>query len=70
VPGVEIAVATFTSKVERLKLEIQTEGAKPDTVQSIAEDVSRLPDFVHQDKRKQDAIKLCLSSRLNNATVK
>ncbi|MBD2292011.1 DEAD/DEAH box helicase family protein [Anabaena sphaerica FACHB-251] len=70
VPGVEIAAATFTSKIERLKLEIQTEGAKPDTVQSIAEDVSRLPDFVHQDKRKQNAIKLCLSSRLNNATVK
>ena len=60
VPGVEIAAATFTSKVERLKLEIQTEGAKPDTVQSIAEDVSRLTDFVNKDKRKKNAIKLCL----------
>jgi type I restriction enzyme R subunit len=70
VPGVDVAAATFISKVERLKLEIQTEGAKPDTVQSIAEDVSLLPDFVHQNNQKQGAIRLCLSARLKDATVK
>ncbi|WP_427159515.1 DEAD/DEAH box helicase family protein [Aliinostoc sp. HNIBRCY26] len=69
VPGVDVAAATFTSKVERLKLEIQTGGAKPDSLQSIADDVSRLPDFVHQDIHKQGAVKLCLSSRLKNATA-
>lgn len=69
VPGVDVAAATFTSKVERLKMEIQTEGATPNTLQSIAEDVSRLPDFVHQDTQKQGAVKLCLSSRLKNATA-
>ncbi|WYL96543.1 MAG: DEAD/DEAH box helicase family protein [Gloeotrichia echinulata IR180] len=69
VPGVDVAAATFTSKVERLKLEIQTDGAKPDTLQSIADDVSRLPDFVHQDSQRQASSRLCLSSNLRTATV-
>lgn len=69
VAGVDVAETTFISKVERLKLEIQTEGAKPDTLQSIADDVSRLPDFVHQNLQCQPAVKLCLSSRLRTATA-
>jgi len=45
VAGVDVAAA-FTNKVEWLKLEIFTDGAKSGTLESIAEDVSRLPDFV------------------------
>lgn len=46
VAGVDVVVATFTNKVEQLKLEILTDGAKPGTFESIIEDVSREPDFV------------------------
>ncbi|MDB9510461.1 hypothetical protein PN499_04605 [Kamptonema animale CS-326] len=48
--GVEVA-ATFTNKVERLKLEIVTGDVKAGTVEAIAEDVNYLPDFVYQDSQ-------------------
>jgi type I site-specific restriction endonuclease len=38
------------------------------TIQSIAEDVSRLPDFVLQDSQRQASAYLCLSPRLQIAT--
>jgi type I restriction enzyme R subunit len=69
VPEVDMAAATFTGKVERLKLEILSDGAKPETLESIANDVSRLPDFVHQDPQRQAAVKLCLSKKLQTATA-
>jgi type I restriction enzyme R subunit len=68
VAGVDVAEATFTNKVERLKLEILTDGAKPGTLESIAEDVSRLPDFVFEDSLRQDSANFCLSHRLRTAT--
>jgi type I restriction enzyme R subunit len=68
VAGVDGAAATFTNKVERLKLEILTDGAKPGTLESIAEDVSRLPDFVFEDSLRQESADFCLSHRLPRAT--
>jgi len=63
-----VAAATFTNKVERLKVEILTDGAKPGTLESIAEDVSRLPDFVFEDSQRQESANFCLSHRLRRAT--
>lgn len=68
VAGLDVAEATFTNKVERLKLEILTEGAKPSTLESIAEDVSRLPDFVFEDPQRQNSANFCLSHQLRSAT--
>ena len=68
VAGVDVAAATFTNKVERLKLEILTDGAKPGTLESIAEDVSRLPDFVFEDSQRRGSADFCLSHRLRRAT--
>jgi type I restriction enzyme R subunit len=68
VAGVDVAEATFTNKVERLKLEILADGAKPGTLESIAEDVSRLPDFVFEDSLRQNSANFCLSHRLRTAT--
>jgi len=39
-------------------------------MKSIAEDVSLLPDFVHEDPRWQESIKLCLSQGLAEASPK
>lgn len=64
VAGVDVAAATFTNKVERVKVEILTDGAKPGTLESIAEDVSYLPDFVYQDSQRRCSMDLCLSSKL------
>ncbi len=66
-PDVDVAEATFTSKVERLKRQILTGKDPSSTTQSIAEDVSRLPDFVYSDPRREQAAKLCLSLRLQTA---
>ena len=44
--NVDVAAETFTHKVERLKLQILAGKPSPETLQSIAEDVSLLPDFV------------------------
>lgn len=52
-----------------MKLEILADGAKPGTLASIAEDVSRLPDFVFEDSQRRDSANLCLSSRLRSATL-
>jgi type I restriction enzyme R subunit len=68
VAGVEVAAATFTNKVERLKLEIVTGEVKAGTVESIAEDVSYLPDFVYQDSQCRGSMDICLSSQVRMAT--
>jgi type I restriction enzyme R subunit len=68
-PGVDVQAQTFTSKVERLKLQILT-GANPQhTAESIADDVSRLPDFVFEDSQRKDPAELCLSPELLQASV-
>jgi len=65
-----VQAATFTSKVERLKLQILTEKSTSATAQSIADDVRRLPNFVREDPRCEQAIELCLSpTRLQAATL-
>ena len=70
VPDVDVAAATFTSKVERLKHQILTNSVRPDTVESIAEDVSRLPEFVFEKDDCKDPMKLCLSAELASAKPK
>jgi len=69
VSGVEVQAATFTHKVERLKLQILTGQDPGDLAQSIAEDVSHLPDFVFQDPQRREPAQLCLSPRLQRASV-
>lgn len=64
---VEVA-ATFTNKVERLKLEIVRGDVKAGTVEAIAEDVSYLPEFVYQDSQCRGSMDICLSSQLRRAT--
>ena len=44
-PDVDVAAETFTHKVERLKLQILQATPSPQLLQSIAEDVSLLPDI-------------------------
>jgi type I restriction enzyme, R subunit len=69
VPGVDVEAATFTSKVERLKLQILTGKDTLATAQSIAEDVSRLPDFVYEDQQQASLAMLCLSPQLQSASA-
>jgi type I restriction enzyme R subunit len=68
VAGTDVAAATFTNKVERLKHEILTQAVQDSSLESIAEDVSRLPDFVLQDPQKQASVTVCLSAQLRSAT--
>lgn len=68
VPDVDIAEATFTSKVERLKYQVLTNKVQPSTVESIAEDVSRLPEFVYEKAICKGPVELCLSARLSTAS--
>jgi type I restriction enzyme R subunit len=55
VPGVDVAAATFTSKVERLKLQLLTGSGARQTAQAIAEDVSSLPEFVYENPQSEPA---------------
>lgn len=66
--GVDVAAATFTNKVERLKTEILAGQARPSTVESIREDVAYLPDFVHQDPQLEASVQTCLTAQLETAT--
>ena len=63
-PEVDVAAATFTHKVERLKLQVLTHQPTTATAQSIAEDVARLPEFVREDALRAAAIQRCLASDL------
>ena len=67
VPGVDVQAMTFTNKVERLKLQLMTGESPTATAQSIADDVSRLPNFVAQSPQRKSAIDLCLSEDLLDA---
>ncbi|MGE0684299.1 MAG: type I restriction-modification enzyme R subunit C-terminal domain-containing protein, partial [Candidatus Binatia bacterium] len=66
--NVDVAAETFTNKGERLKLQILNGNPSPDLLGSIADDVSRLPEYVHEDTTKEASIKLCLSQDLARAT--
>jgi type I restriction enzyme R subunit len=63
--GVDVAAETFTHKVERLKLQILERSPSPQLLQSIADDVSLLPD-IHE--RVESSAKLALSQDLATAT--
>jgi len=65
----DVQSATFTSKVERLKLQILVGEDALSTAKSIAEDASRLPDFVREDTKCEQAITLCCSPQLQKATA-
>ena len=52
----------------RLKLQILTGKDTSATAQSIAEDVSRLPDFVYEDQLRALLARFCLSPQLQHAS--
>ncbi len=64
--NVDVAAETFTHKVERLKLQILAGRPSPELLQSIAEDVSLLPE-VEQLVERFPSAKLALSSALASA---
>lgn len=63
----DVAAATFTSKMERLKLQILTNQDTTETAKSVAEDVSRLPSFVFEKPTCEKAAKQCFSQDLHRA---
>ncbi|MFO0967417.1 MAG: DEAD/DEAH box helicase family protein [Gemmataceae bacterium] len=65
---VDVAAETFTHKCERLKLQKLKSQARPELLQSIAEDVSLLPPNVLEDPAKKASIELALSQSLAEAT--
>jgi type I restriction enzyme R subunit len=67
VPDVDIAAETFTHKAERLNLQIIQGKPSPELLQSIAEDVSRLPQHVRDAVPKQASVRLALSQDLAQA---
>src|SRR6266568_6934360 len=64
---VDVAAETFTHKVERLKLQILQTTPSPQLLDSIAEDVSLLPDIAER-VRSSPSAKLALSADLATAT--
>jgi type I restriction enzyme R subunit len=64
---VDVEAETFTHKVERLKLQILQATPSPQLLQSIAEDVSRLPDIAERVPSSPSAA-LALSADLATAT--
>ena len=64
---VDVAAETFTHKVERLKLQILQATPSPQLLQSIAEDVSLLPDIAELVRSSPSAA-LALSPDLATAT--
>jgi type I restriction enzyme R subunit len=68
-PGVDVPAQTFTSKVERLKLQIVSGENPKSTAQSIAEDVSKLPNFVYEDQGRKEPAEMCLTPDLLTASV-
>jgi type I restriction enzyme R subunit len=67
VPGVDVAAATFVSKVERLKWLKRTGKDASQTIQSIAEDAALLPAFVIEDPRLQPLVRMCNPEALQAA---
>ena len=69
VPGVDVAAATFISKVERLKLLKRTGKDTTQAMQSIAEDAAVLPDFVVNDPKLKPHVQKCIPEELTNASL-
>ena len=68
VPDVDVAAETFANKVERLALKLLAGAPSPDQLESIAEDVSRLPQEVRDRSSKAPSAGLALSAALASAT--
>jgi len=68
VPGVDVPAATFISKIERLKLQLQTGRDPSQIAQSIAEDAAVLPEFVMQDAKLLPLVKMCTPDTLVKAS--
>ncbi len=69
VPDVDVFAATFTHKVERLKLQCLSGQDLTATIRSIAEDVDRLPQFVFEDSQRGAWANFCLTpQRLQTAS--
>jgi type I restriction enzyme, R subunit len=68
-PGVDVEATTFAGKVERLKLQLVSGKDTTAAIQSIAEDASRLPNFVYEDPQQGPLARLCTSNDLAEATV-
>jgi type I restriction enzyme, R subunit len=64
---VDVAAETFTHKIERLKLQILQTTPSPQLLQSIAEDVSLLPDIAERVRSSPSAA-FALSADLATAT--
>jgi type I restriction enzyme R subunit len=68
VPDVDVAAETFTNKVERLALAMITVLPTPHQLESISEDVSRLPQEIRERASKTNSARLALSEELAEAT--
>jgi type I restriction enzyme, R subunit len=67
--GTDVQAATFTSKVERLKLQILQGKDAAKSAQSVAEDVSRLPKFVYEAQPSRESLRdICLSPAIKTAS--
>ncbi|MBC8332821.1 MAG: DEAD/DEAH box helicase family protein [Anaerolineae bacterium] len=67
--GTDVQAATFTSKVERLKLQILQGKDVAKSAQSVAEDVSRLPKFVYEAEPSRETLRdICLSPAIKTAS--
>ncbi len=66
---VDVQAATFANKIERLKLARLTNKQDDATLQSIAEDVARLPDFVANDPQMAPLVEQCLNGDLASADL-
>ena len=64
VANVDVAAETFTSKLERLKLQMMKGRPSADLLNEIAKDASLLPEFVIRNPQKEASVKLCLSNDL------
>ena len=69
VPGVDVAAATFISKVERLKLLKRTGKDATPAMQSIAEDAAVLPDFVIDNPNCKEHVQKCIPEELRTASL-
>jgi len=68
VPNVDVEAETFTSKLERLKYQILIDKVTESTVESINEDVSRLPNFVLEKPFCRESAELCVSGQIRSAS--
>ena len=65
---VDVPAETFTSKVERLKYQIMTDKVSDAIVEQIAEDISLLPPFVHENADCKESLDLITLAGIENAT--